>query len=321
MNIVKLKDIVMPSEFKMSEFFNTKLKGRYAFWIQMRYIFPLESLCYQSYIKLEQLDPMDFLKETMPTHIDLYSEEYCMIDFVHTFVDLCATEDANNIYNFIASNKYATDADIDMNHLRSFRSWLAGELLKLNEGIYEDHLGKYTPEQIHMLEFYKNNMYNDVLKYLDIFGKSNATFNVSQSNTSSCSCCNNALNIYDITNVNSCNSSTIYINNIHKLMVSTFEDPNFWTALNVDFIKVFKLYIDNILKAGMNVNIPSKSNKFNVCSCSTSNDNNTSNILSKLSTALGYIIDNEHKGHMNFIHDALYDWAEYLYDYMSWEVK
>ena len=62
MNIVKLRDIVMPDEFRLARFFNKNLKGKYAYWVQMRYIFPLESLDYRTYIAYEQLNAEDFLK-------------------------------------------------------------------------------------------------------------------------------------------------------------------------------------------------------------------------------------------------------------------
>ena len=55
MNIVKLNDILIPESFKLAEFFNSKLKGKYAYWVQMRYIFPLDSLDYKTYIKYEQI--------------------------------------------------------------------------------------------------------------------------------------------------------------------------------------------------------------------------------------------------------------------------
>lgn len=322
MNIVKLKDIVMPNEFKMADFFNSKLKGRYAYWIQMRYIFPLESLNYSSYIKYEQADPIDFLSDNTPDHIDLYSEEYCMIDFVNVFVDLCATEEANNAYEFIASNAYATDADIDINRLRGFRTWLAAELLKLDYGLYNEHLGKYSNEVIHMLEFYKNGMYNDVVKYLNIFG--GVTVNSTGRNISNCGCgCNNNVSsLYNIDTISVCDPKAIYISNIHDMMVKTFEEPSFWIKTNIDFVKVFKKYIDNIIKAGFIVNIPTdKSTKFVECDCNNIVSTNKSNsILNKLSIALGYIIDENTVGNINFIHDALYNWAEYLYDYMEWKI-
>ena len=239
MNIVKLKDVIMPKEFGMSDFFNKNLKGRYAYWIQMRYIFPLESLCYGEYIRLEQSEPIDFLSDKMPQHIDLYSEEYCMIDFVKEFVDLCATEEANNVYNYIASNEYVTDADIDMSKIRIFRTWLAKEILALDKDMYDEHMGKLTTEQIYMLEFYRNGMYNDVLKQLELFGSSNAKMNTI-TNTSSCGCCNNTISLYDLSSIDSCNATAIYVSNIHKIMVETFEQPSFWINLKLDFIRVFK---------------------------------------------------------------------------------
>jgi hypothetical protein len=321
MNIVKLKDVLMPEEFRMSEFFNTQLKGKYAFWIQMRYIFPLDSLCYQKYIKYEQMEPEDFLKDTILPHIDLYSEEYCMIDFVNTFIDLCETEEINNIYNFKASNEYVTDSDIDVSKIRVFRTWLASELLKLNTGIYDEHLGKYTTEVIHMLEFYKNNMYNDVVKYLDIFGGSSIGFSKSGVlGSNSCGCINNT-SMLSLGNVSVCDAKQIYLKNVHSLMVQTFEDPAFWMSVNKDFIKIFKKYIDNIIKVGFTVNIPKQPDRFIECSCNNESNSLNNGILSNLSIALGYIINNDTTGHINFIHDSLYNWAEYLYDYMIWEIK
>ena len=322
MNIVKLKDVIMPKEFGMSDFFNKNLKGRYAYWIQMRYIFPLESLCYGEYIRLEQSEPIDFLSDKMPQHIDLYSEEYCMIDFVKEFVDLCATEEANNVYNYIASNEYVTDADIDMSKIRIFRTWLAKEILALDKDMYDEHMGKLTTEQIYMLEFYRNGMYNDVLKQLELFGSSNAKMNTI-TNTSSCGCCNNTISLYDLSSIDSCNATAIYVSNIHKIMVETFEQPSFWINLNVDFIRVFKKYIDNIIAVGLTINDNNNNTslKFVDCPCTNKNSSNTESILRNLSTSLGYIIDRSHLGHMNFIHDSLYKWAEYLYDYMYWEVK
>lgn len=318
MNIVKLKDVLMPEEFRMSNFFNTELKGKYAFWIQMRYIFPLDSLCYQKYIKYEQMDPSDFLKDTTLPHIDLYSEEYCMIDFVNIFIDLCETEHINNIYELKASNAYVTDSDIDVSTIRLFRTWLATELVKLNTGFYGEQLGKYTMEVMHMLEYYKNGMYNDVIKYLEIFGEVKTDFTNIKS---SCGCCSSNTNILNFGTIHTCDAKQIYVDNLHKLMVTTFEEPSFWMSINKDFIKIFKKYIDNIIKVGFIVNIPKTVDKYVDCNCNTLENNYNNTILSKLSIALGYIIDEDVTGHINYIHDALYDWAEYLYDYMIWEIK
>ena len=41
MNIIKLRDIVLSNDYKIADFYNANLKGKYAYWVQMRYIFPL----------------------------------------------------------------------------------------------------------------------------------------------------------------------------------------------------------------------------------------------------------------------------------------
>ena len=323
MNIVKLKDTLMPATSYMAEFFNNKLKGKYAYWVQMRYIFPLDSLDYKTYIKYEQLDAVHFLGPDMLPHIDLYSEDCCMMDFAQLYIDINATEEANNIYEYSLTNSYVADADIDISMLKSFRKWLATELLTFNTNIDGGYIGKYTDNQVHMLEYYKNNMYNEVVKQLDIFGSS--TLSVNSASKSSCGCCNsNISSLYNLSDVTVCDALSIYRKNVHDLMVSTFEDVEFWKQFNTDFISVFKRYIDNMLKTKMVIvtNTDNATIPYTDCNCNYETNTNTNEgILRRLSFALEYIINKDFTGHMNYIHDALYDWAEYLYDNMYWEIN
>lgn len=318
MNIVKLKDKVMPDECSFAEFFNKKLKGKFAYWVQMRYIFPLDSLDYITYIRYEQLDNDDFTKSDILPHIDLYSEECCMYEFAQEFIDCDTTSEANTerINDYRISNEYVTDFDIDINNLRVFRSWLANEILVLNTSVNDTYIHNLTENQVHMLKFYKNDMYNDIVKQLSIFGLDKTPIN---STVSSCGCCNtNISGLYNnILSDNICNALDIYIKNIHNLMVSTFEDVNFWLSFDKRFIKLFKKYIDNIIKTGLIVN-QQNNNIYIKCNCNN-NDNSYNILLSNLSESLQYIIDNNINGHMNFIHDSLYNWAEYLYDKMFWK--
>lgn len=317
MNIVKINDILLPKEFKMSKFFNEQLKGKYAYWVKMRYIFPLDSLNYNTYIKYEQLDTVHMLGDDILPHIDLYSEEYCMIDFVNIYINICETEKINSVCKYMVKNEYVTDDDLDISKLRVFRSWLADQLLFLNTGIGGHDLGMYTPEQKHVLEYYKNDMYNDTINILSVFGKENSTERVIKQ---SCGCCNSVNdNIYSLENKSFCDALSIYRNNLHKLMVEMFSDVNFWSKLNRDFIGLFKKYIDNIIKVGFVID---NTNKVIIsCECSISDTSNNEKLLKNLSIALGYIIDDDIIGHKNFISDVLYNWAEYLYDYMSWKIN
>ena len=317
MNIVKLKDILMPETSIMGEFFNKNLKGKYAYWVQMRYIFPLESLNYRTYIKYEQYDSIQFLDENILPHIDLYSEECCMIDFVNMYVDIEETEKINSSVTYAIYNNHTSDFDIDINMLKVFRTWLATELLKFNTDTCGCYIGKYSEDVIHMLEFYRGNMYNDVIKQLSIFGKQEYIVNTTGS---SCGCCNsNISSLYNVDSINMCDTISIYKDNIHKLMVKTFESLDFWKQFDIDFIRVFKKYIDNILKNNMIIR-KKTGNILNTCNCNTENSDDN-NILNRLSTALNYIITNSEAGHINYIHDALHDWAEYLYDNMYWVNK
>ena len=317
MNIIKLKDIILPDDCRFSKFFNKSLKGKYAYWVKMRYIFPLESLDYKTYIQYEQMDDVQFISTCTLPHIDLYSEECCMYDFAQVYIDQDATELANAIHDYKTANEYVADYDIDINKLRRFRSWLAGEILAFNTRIDGMYLDNLTDNQIHMLEYYKNDMYNEVVKQLNIFGTDNA-FTLLSNTSSGCNCCNNTQ--YVLATSNTCNGLDIYTKNIHSLMVQTFEDINFWMQFNTDFIGVFKKYIDNIIKTGLSVIKPSSNILYSQCNCTGTNS--TSNIVLKnLSESLQYIMNNEIQGHSNFIHDSLHNWADQLYDYMSWEIK
>lgn len=320
MNIVKLKDIVMPETSWMAEFFNKNLKGKYAYWVQMRYIFPLNSLDFKNYIKYEQLDTVQFLGPEILPHIDLYSEEACMYEFAQNYIDHDATEIANTVADYRTANEYVADEDIDINKLRRFRSWLANELLMFNTSVDGGYLDNYDANQIHMLEYYKNDMYNEVVKQLSIFGVEDIFSLISGNKTNTCCACNTS-NLYTLTNTMTCNALDIYNTNVHNLMVQTFEDVNFWMQFNKDFIGVFKRYIDNIIKTGLVINV-SPIDAINIqCNCSNSAVSTSNEILKRLSESLQYIIDDEVKGHLNYIHDALYDWADLLYDKMSWEIK
>lgn len=317
MNIVKLKDILMTEDCEFKTFFNDRLKGKYAYWVQMRYIFPLDSMDYKTYIQYEQLDPIDFNTEGILQHIDLYCDDCCMSCFSQKYIDCEETENANSIYKYEIANNYVTDNDIDITKLRNFRSWLAAEILKLNTTTDGKYINKLNEHQLHMLEYYKNDMYNDVVKQLSVFGNE-SQFSL-QTNTTSCSCCNtNAIDI--LNSVNTCNALNIYVSNLHNLMVQTFEDVNFWLDLDSDFIILFKKYIDNIIKVGLTVANNTNDALYLSCNCNKYS-NVQESILKNLSDALYYIINSDTKGHLNFIHDALYKWADSLYDKMSWNIK
>ena len=314
MYIIKLKDVVMPSYFKFSKFFNENLKGKYAYWVQMRYIFSLDSLDYKTYVRYEQYDDVDFLGTHVKEHIDIHCEECDICNFIEQYVDQDATAKANSILEFKIANDYIADNDIDINKLRRFRTWLASEIVML---CADNDNSNLSNNQLHMLEYYKNNMYNDIVKYLTVFGDDTA-FSLLTNNTN-CSCCTGS-SLYQLSNLSTCNALDIYKKNLHKLMVQTFENAEFWSNLNKNFVITFKRYIDNIIKTGMVVSLSSKPNVYITCNCNDKSGDAYITILRNLSESLNYIINDDINNHKNFIHDALYNWADQLYDYMSWEI-
>jgi hypothetical protein len=318
MNIIKLKDILMPDFYPVAKLFNTRLKGKYAYWVKMRYIFPLDSIDYDTYIKYEQMDNAEFsgLADIVP-HIDLYATYYsqCMIEFVQDYIDATETDRINDIYHYEVSNRYSADYDIDVEDLKNFRSWLAGELLKLNTDANGNSSGMYSHEIIHMLEYYKNNRYNDIIKYLNAFGGSSVAL---IGNNTTCGCCTPA-SINVMSAINNCDTVAIYRNNIKEYMIVLFSDVEFWKSKNKSFLTLFKRYIDNILRLGFTLPNASETSFTIDCQCTNGNDNILKKILENLSLALQYIIDDNMIGHKNFIYDALYDWSKNAYEYMSWK--
>lgn len=312
MNIIKLKDIIMPDKHSIAEVFNKILRGQYAYWVQMRYIVPFPVMSHAQYVDCEQNES----KIKNFPHIDMYSSECCMINFVETYVDSEETDKINSISKYILHNEHTPDEGITVSELKLFRRWLASTILSLNSSMDDlDQSLKLNDIQTHVLSYYANDMYNDVVKYLSVLG---VDINMANNETS-CGCCSNeSLNI--MTNpISLCNSLSTYQSNIHKEMVKMFSDINFWMKWSPEFLSLFKKYIDNILKVGLKVS----NNTISLitlkdCTCNKEEIDNSTNILNRLSIALGYMVNGEQNSHKNYIYDALYEWSSGLYEYMQW---
>lgn len=306
MNIVKLKDIIKPND----EFFNTYLKGKYAWWVHMRYIIPFEKMGIQGYIACEE-NICDLFKPPFGTEFrDTYEQE------MWPYIDQTGTDIANSISLYKMKNKYSPDADITADEVKKFRTWLASELLKFDQ----DNKGKqmyslYTTKVTHMLEYYTNNMFDEAIKRLSEFG--NSVF-ISNINTKPCGCGSSDLSsLYNINN-SICDPIAIYRRDVYNVMVDTFSDIELWTKLPKEFIIEFKKYIDNIINMNLVLGISDYVNSFADCTCNGYDNSNNINILKKLSTSLSYIIDDKTAGHKNFIGDSFNEWAAKLYELMQW---
>lgn len=322
MNIIKLKDVIMPAEMEQAEYFNKHLKGKYAYWVQMRYIVSFDHMRHEGYVaceeditKLLQREDGTWPRPYGAPALDVYDPK------IICYVDEIETDRINNTIEFRLKNKYTPDEDITIEELKNFRTWLASELLLMDQTELGEQKNSYfTEAETHVLRYYAGGMYDSTIKILSEFGGSVSTLNLGTT-VSSCGCSHSSdlSNLYN-TSLNICEPISIYRKNIYEKMVQMFSNVSFWDRWSQEFILTFKKYIDNIINLNLPINQSILSNVFADCGCST-NDNSQSqamSILKRLSMSLDYIHSEQISGHKNYINDAFKDWSSILYESMQW---
>lgn len=301
MNIVKLKDKIKPGD----EFFNKYLKGKYAWWVHMRFIIPFEKMGVNGYIACEE-DLRDLFRAPYGTEFrDTYDRD------MWEYIDQEGTDAANVINKFEMHNRYVIDTDITVDQLKVFRTWLALELLTLdvnNRG--EQMYDLFNNTQTYVLQYYASNMYDDVIKKLAEIGSPSYSESPKKSG---CGCSGNSVSLI---NTNTCDPILLYRKDIYKRMVEMFSDIDFWTRFPKEFILEIKKYIDNIIIADLPLDASSQA--LSDCGCSKTINNSNKDILKRLSEALKFLSEEQVQGRKNYISDALYDWASVLYERMYW---
>ena len=315
MNIVKFQDIITDSDF-----FNHELKGKYVLVVNFLYAMPLNKAGLTdnitSIIELEQLQlgewPMgelDFEIAGETFHLER-NVDYALFEDFQEYA-----ENIGDLDKYIYLNDFATDADITLDELKRFRTWLA-EILDANDIWIQDWAK--DPDKVHgMLHYYKLEMYDEVVKALTQFN-SYVDLN-SITKQSGCGCGNQAV-MWSADSIGVCDPLLIYRHNIYKYMIEIFSDITYWLG-QVEICAEMKKYIDGILKANLPLASVTLYNKFADCTCmNLDNDEQTAmaNILRRLSQSLGYIIDDKVSGNRNFISAAFLDWSTYLYEKMRW---
>lgn len=317
MNIIKLKDIIKPND----DLFNEHLKGRYAYWIQMRYIVSFDHMEHEGYVACEMNIDKLLKKEdgTYPKpfgcpYIDTYGD--CDI---YNYIDDTETDRINSISEFKIINQFQPDADITIDELKKFRTWLATQLLIFDQNNTGDQLYiRYDLNTTNMLLYYKNGMIDNVIERLTEMSiyKDNITI------PNTCCCCGTTGTLEGLyEQVNSCDPIPTYRHYIYNKMVQTYSDLDFWLQFPAEFISDFKKYIDNIIKMNLKLYKTPYISDFVDCGGLSQQEleqNKYKYILEKLSTSLNYIINNDINGHKNFIGDALNEWSSILYENMEW---
>lgn len=330
MNIIKLKDTIMPGNSEAAQIFNKYLKGKYAYWIHMRYIVSFDVLSENGYVACEE-DINKLLKKEDGTYpepygapcLDMYAhisdlyDDTALINIMD-YIDIETTDKINNINDFKIKNSYTLDEDVTLDEVKVFRTWLAKELLAFDTNDNGDQLYKlFNTKETKVLQYYASNMMDNVIIALSEFG-TNISYN-SQKVTTGCGCCDsNIASLYN-TELSICDPIQIYKTNIYNKMVEMFSDYKFWEDFSDEFILTFKKYVEGIIKAGLPLSKSEYVSVFADCGCiQTSMQDSNLIILKNLVEALNYIYHKDITGHKNFINDALTQWAKILYESMYW---
>lgn len=307
MNVIKFKDQIRPKD----KLFNEYLKGKYAYWIRMRYIVPFDFITEKQYIAFE-----NNVDELLCMNIVVWD---ITVGDIANYVDVEATDSANSTLPFKRNNLFSTDSDITIDEVKKFRRWLAKTLLMFDSN--EDGSQKhelYTESFTRVLRYYANDMYDEVVKALM---EITPEFGLMTPKLSDCGCGADLSGLYNL-QAGMCNPLEMYRRHMYDEMVKHFGDLAFWLDdYSKEFIKEFKAYIDNIISLNLPLRPSPYMSNFTDCPCTGQDDSqeNYLAILRRLSITLGYLHDDEVKGHKNYMADAFLDWASILYEYMQWD--
>ena len=307
MNIVKFQDTVLNESNNKNmlsaekvNLFNNKLKGKYAYAINFKFVVPFEDITFEQYYEISNDESI------------IYGIDYIDLNNISEFIDLSKTQIANSITVFEESNKFTTDSDITLDELKRFRTWLADMLYTL----FNDSLDSITKE---MLNYYREEMNDDTIDHLSYFANGTEHDLISTTNASSCGCQNNT-QIFNQYAISSCNPIYMYRKGVYEKMVSVFSDIDFWLKLNKDFLKEIKRYIDGIIDCNLPLHTSQFSTTLHDCGCLTRNNvqEERMQILKDLSSCFYFLESDNYINKKNHISLTLNKWASLLYERMRW---
>ena len=304
MNIIKIKDSIHPTD----TYFNEHLKGKYCWWPRLQWVVSFDVMTEEQYAEAEQVPDAAFA-------VLAQGEGWYKLYDIIEYVDEEKTNCTNSIGALKAYNTFVPDADITLDELKKFRTWLAQSLIGLGED---------DPDTLYMLEYYKGGMWDEALDGLTAMLKYNEnTLANIRSFDSRCSCCGQSStlsSLYASLTSDSCDPIALYRQGVYHKMTRVFSNIDYWIARPAEFIATFKSYIDNMLKVGLIPSVdPTSGSRYVDCTCTAQDSSAAARaIMERLSKALGYILDCQVSGHKNYISDAFTDWSSQLYESMEW---
>lgn len=317
MNLIKLKDVLRPGD----EIFNTHLKGKYAYWIQMHYIVPFEFLSTQEYIALEQDISLllDQKKKPATERIPYYDTQS---GDILAWIDADETDRLNNLGWYQRANLFVTDSDLTLDELKKFRSWLPAQLLEFDQdsnGVQTYTL--YSKPLTEALRYYSNGMTDyasQKISEMDALG-SNAPWARIENQR----CCQTQTYEWGGTSEPSSTLEQYHQYN-KKILITNLSRIEFWTQFPVEFLSLVRKYISNIRRAQLHLGTNYKENLEPAFAFRKNLSEQTETyagalVLDSLIDALDLLIDSEIDGHRNQITKALNDWLTDVYELMIWQ--
>ena len=240
------------------------------------------------------------------------TENVLPFNLIQQYKDTASTDNANSISRYESYNEFIPDTNIPLDKLKKFRWWLANELLVMDKDVKS-----YDEKTVQMLTYYQSNMFDDTVNHLLNFRVVDNKIIYAQTSTCNCTPVIGA----QLSTGSICDPVAIYRQGIYEFMVKIFSQTDFWTVLDVEFLQMFKAYIDGIIGYNLPLYISDYVSEFADCSCvnvATTAQQLLQRILKNLSTSLQYMIDDKVDGHKNFIADSLREWSSKLYEKMQW---
>ena len=328
MNIVKFKDIMLEdTDPRAPQLFNEKFRGKYCWGVNWHWCVSFDDLTIEQYCEC--------------SHNNMLPEDIDFLDLMEyeDLIDQDAVIRVNSIDSYILSNDYVP-SELTLDKIKKFRTFVAESLLA-NEPAWDTEYDETLTDKIEkMLTYYKNGMWDEVIKSLAAFSDI-AGLNVTGTYTdcgcggttsgatvmlkdqtgmyrsaSSCGCSSaNASLLLS----NTCDCVALYRSSIRNFMIDIFSDWRFWDKVTDTVVPDMIAMLKAILEAGLPLSFNSTDVIYGDCSCLGGNTDEAGKlIISNLIKALTYIKDEDVVAHKNFVKNSLYAWASKLYEWMEW---
>lgn len=324
MNIIKFKDILATIDENHGAeevtLFNEYFRGKYCWWTRCIYVHLFDEYTQNEIIDIEQTGT----DSKVGTHI-IMSADWT------NYIDMTATEYANNITRWSGANKRIIDNNIILDDLRAYRTrvaqWLLGVVIDEDfdidtaaekNAVLLEYAGSDYCKLKEMLNYYKNEMYNTTIGSLLTFTGPN-TYTQNAPISYGCGCSASSLAI-DTTTITATNPIAIYRRNVYNYMVQVFSDVNFWKLFEEDgVLQNLKEYTQGVIDVNLPLTPAPAALEYADCSSLLTDTNvQLTTILSNLVLAINYIQTDKDIEYRNFIYQSFFMWAAKLYEYMRW---